>query len=50
MQLNLQLLCPSEIKILGVTLDENLNFNDQVKNVAERRFFTLVRYVKFVFL
>ena len=29
----------SKIKLLGVTLDGNLNFNDQVKNVCRASFF-----------
>ena len=30
----------SKIKFLGVTLDGNLNFNDQVKNVCRESFFS----------
>ena len=37
----------SKIKFLGVTLDGNLNLNDQVKNVCRASFFTFVRYVIF---
>ena len=40
----------SKIKLLGVTLHGNLNFNDQVKNVCRASIFTFVRYVIFVLL
>ena len=39
-----------KIKLRGVTLDGNLNFNNQVRNVCIASFSTFVRYVIFVSL